>query len=106
MAGEDGLVRQILGDHRFSYAVGTKEDDVASLANEIQCEGAFDQFPIDFLGPIPIEINKRLEAFKTCAFQPAGKTSLGAILKLDPSQFFEHYARRPAVFGCPRDEVV
>src|SRR5262249_31223790 len=71
MTGDDGLVSDILGDHRLAESVWCNEDHVAWLLEEVEGHQRFDCRSVTALGPSPIEVAQRLEAADMGFSQPS-----------------------------------
>ena len=52
----------IFGDHRLSDAVGPDDDDVGGFLQEPQRVDLVDEFPVNLLRPVPVEVAQELEA--------------------------------------------
>ena len=61
VALEDGAMGDIGGDGRLSDAVGTDQDDVGGLAQEVEAHEVLDGHPVAAPGPRPVEVGERLE---------------------------------------------
>lgn len=55
VAGLDGGVSDVFGDHGLAKAIGSEQYQVAGLRDEVESHGAFDQWAVDFSGPVPVE---------------------------------------------------
>ncbi len=62
VAGGDGGVGDVLGKECFTEAIGSDQNEIARLGDEIESQSAFDQIAVDFGGPAPVEIGERLKA--------------------------------------------
>src|SRR5712691_12933851 len=62
VAGEDGLMEEILRDHRLPEALSGHEDRVLALGDEVERQDAFHAGAMDLLGPGPLKIGHGLEA--------------------------------------------
>jgi len=58
----DRRVGDVFGDHCFAQAIGADQNQVTRFDDEIQSQGALDQFAINLPGPVPIEVKDRFEA--------------------------------------------
>jgi hypothetical protein len=62
VAGDERLLREVLRQRRLADPVGADEDDVASLAHEVQAQELVDELVVDLRRPGPVEVRRRLEA--------------------------------------------
>jgi len=92
VALEDGLMRDILRDHRLAEALRRDEDDVAVLDEEVELDGGFDLGAIDVLGPVPIVVGDGLEAPDATASGAPLETSASAVLFFELSDVLEQLA--------------
>ena len=58
-AAKDGGVGEIFGEQGFADAVGTKEDSLGGLVEELKREELIDEGAVDFGGPVLTGIQKR-----------------------------------------------
>jgi hypothetical protein len=99
-AEQDGVARQhrliadVLGDHCLAQPVGTHQDQVAGLGEEVQRQRAFNDIAFDLGGPGPIEIGHGLKLLDLRKAQPPFQTAVGAIGNLGLRQMIRH--ARPA----------
>src|SRR5712692_4627606 len=83
MAREDGLVRDVLGDHGLAEALGGDEDAIAPGGDEVEAERGLDGGAVDARGPRPVEGVHGGEAPEAAAQQrlrgalEAGRGALG-----------------------------
>ncbi|WP_437592394.1 hypothetical protein [Sorangium sp. So ce1000] len=77
VAGEDGLLRDVLGDHRLAEPMGRDEHDVARTVEKGQTERGLDLVTVDVLGPRPIEVGHRRCTPRGNATQMWGSTPGG-----------------------------
>ena len=106
VAGEDGFVHEILGEHRFAEAVRGDHDDVLALGQKVQRQDAFDRRPMDRLGPLPLPISHRLEAAQVGVSQAAFDALPQARLQFGMDQAFELHHGTPTLLRRPRDKVI
>ena len=106
MAGEHGLVGDVLGDHGFAEALGGDEHAVAAGGEEVEVERGLDGGPVDPRGPRPVKGVHGGDAAEAAAEQPALEAATGALLLLDVGEVLEELGRTPAAFRGEGDEVV
>jgi len=61
IAVNDGVVDEILGDHGLADAVGSEKDDVDGVVDKGEREELVDEFSVDALGPLPVEVGDGFE---------------------------------------------
>ena len=61
MAAEQGLVGEVLGDHRLAQAGGTDQDHIGGLGEEPEREQILNLLAVDVFWPVPVEVAHRLE---------------------------------------------
>jgi hypothetical protein len=103
---EDGLVRDILGDHRLAKALGGDEDAVAAGGEEVETERGLDGGAVDPREPRPVKGRPGGDAPEAAAEQAAIEAAAGAFLLLDVGEMLEELGGTPAAFGGEGDEVV
>jgi hypothetical protein len=106
MAGEDRLMDEILGEHRFAEAVRCDDDDVFALGQEVEREDAFDRGAMDLRGPGPFEIGQRLVAAETCVMEPALDAVMEPGRELGVRELFEQDDGTPAFLGGAGDQII
>jgi len=106
MPREDGLVGDVLGDHRFAEPLGGDEDAVAAGGEEVEVQRGFDGGALDARGPAPVEGLHGGEAAEAAAEQAAFEAAAGALLLFDIGEMLEELGRTPAAFGREGDQVV
>src|SRR4051794_25143430 len=82
MALDQGLVGDVLCQHRLADAVRADQHDVGGLAKELERHQRIDAEAIAALGPIPVEVAERLEATDMSRAQPSLQAAAGALLLL------------------------
>ena len=60
-AAEDGMVKEVLHQHRFADTVWPDEDDIGGVVDEGEREQLLDEGTVDALGPGPVEVGDGLE---------------------------------------------
>src|SRR5215470_17611671 len=80
MAGGDGLVGDVLGDHRLAEPVGRDQDDVAWFLEELERHERLDRPTIALPGPSPIEVAQGLEGSDMGLCQAPLERATGALL--------------------------
>jgi hypothetical protein len=106
VTGKNGLVRDVLGDHRLSEALGGDEDDVSRGLEEVQAKRRLDERALDLLGPIPVEVGHGFESAEATASAPAFEAAASAVLFLEEGDVLEELAWTPSFLGGHGDEVV
>ena len=64
------LVGDVLRQGRFADAVGTDDDDIGGLLEEVERHQRLDGGAVAALGPVPVEVAQRLEAADMSGLQP------------------------------------
>lgn len=97
MAGEDGLLRDVLRDHRLAEPVGRDEHDVARTVEKGQAKRGLDLVAVDLLGPGSIEVDHRLESANSASSGSALEAPPCAVLLLGPGDVLEQllWAKAP-----------
>jgi hypothetical protein len=106
VAGEDGLVGDVLGEHGLADAVGTEQDEVSAFLEEFQSQGSLEQGSIDLFGPIPVKVGDRLEASEPALDASPFERAPGAFGGLAADDFLEQSARCKLVLYGASQEVV
>ena len=103
---EDGVVRDVLRDHRLAETLRGDEDDVARIGEEVDGEGAVDDLPVDLSGPCPVEVDHWLEAADVAVRETALEATSDPMLVFDVDDVLEKLCRAPALAGGAGDEIV
>ena len=74
------LVGDVLGQGRLADAVGTDDDDIGGLLEEVERHQRLDGGAVAALGPVPVEVAQRLEAADMGGLQPTLQAAAGALL--------------------------
>ena len=82
-AAKDGGVGKVFGGQGFADAVGSKEHGVGGLVEELESEQFIDEGPVDFVGPVPIEVGERFEGTETSIVETAFEGTPGAFVLFD-----------------------
>jgi hypothetical protein len=106
VAGEDGLVRDVFGNHRFAEALRRDQDDVAGALEKFETQCRLDGVAIDLLGPGPIVIGHRFESTDATTREAPLEAAARPLVELDASDVLEELGRAPAFFGGERDQIV
>ena len=106
MTGEDGLVGDVLGDHRLAEPLGRDEHDVAARLEEVEAEGGLDEAAVDLRGPVPVEVGHRLEPLEAASGHAPLEAAASAVLLLDVGDVLEELLRAPALLRRRSDEIV
>ena len=80
MPGEDGLVGDVLGDHRLAEALRGDEDEVAGRGEEVEAERGLDGGAVDAVRPGPVEGVHRGEAAEAAAEEAPFEAAPGPVL--------------------------
>src|SRR5580692_2294804 len=75
-AADDGLVEEVLGDHRLADAVGSEQDDVGGGVDPGEREEVSDLLAVELFRPAVVEIDDGLEAAELTRMDPALETAL------------------------------
>ena len=94
------LVSGVLPD-----AVGSEEDEVSTLAYEVESQRAFNQGPIDFLGPVPVEVGNRLEGAEPAVDAAPFEGSSGAVGSFGAQDFLEECSGSEPILGGPGERI-
>ncbi len=103
---EDGLVREVLRDHRLTQALRGDEHDVARVGEVVAGESALDELAVDLGRPGPVEVDHRLEAAEVAVREATLQAASGAVLLVEVDDVLEQLRRAPAFSGRPSDEIV
>jgi hypothetical protein len=106
VAGQDRLVDEILGDHRFAETMWRDDDHVFPLQEKVQREDALDGRPMDRLRPRPFPIDHRFVAAEARIFEAPLDALPQAGLELGLCQAFELHHRTPAFLRGAGNEVI
>src|SRR5208283_4244014 len=74
------LVSDVLRQGRLADAVGTDDDDIGGLLEEVERHQRLDGGSVAALGPVPVEVAQRLEAADMSGLQPPFQAAAGALL--------------------------
>jgi hypothetical protein len=105
-AGEDGGVRDVLGNHRFAQALRRDQHDIARVNEGVEPEHGLDGGAVDPLGPGPVEVAHGGEAADAAAGETALEAAARALLLLGLDEMLEELGQAPAPFGGEGDDVV
>jgi hypothetical protein len=61
VAGDDGLVGDVLSNHRFAEPLGRDENDVSMIGEKVELDGGLDASAVDARGPVPVVVGDRFE---------------------------------------------
>lgn len=106
MAGKHRGMRDVFGDHGLSQTVGSDQDEIAALLDEVQSQSALDNIAIDFLRPVPIKVGHDFETSDAGALEPACQRALAAVMTFHTNDFFQDQVWRPLRFDGPGEEVI
>ena len=106
VSGEDGLMGDVLGQHRLSEAVRTDEDDIVAAVEEVEGEDALEGGSVQCGGPIPVPVGEWLESSESGALEPALDTAAVLFFEFVGDDAFEQDGGAPALAGGRGDEVV
>ena len=71
VAGEDRLMGDVLGEHGLAEALGADQDHVLAAFEEVEGEDAFEGWPVEGGGPVPVPVGEGLEASEASAGEAA-----------------------------------
>jgi hypothetical protein len=102
----DGLVRDVLGNHRLAQSLRRDEDDVASALEEVEVDGGLDGGLVDARRPRPVEVRHRRDAAQLAVGQASLDAAGYPLLRLLDDEVAEQFTGAPAILRGPGDEVV
>jgi len=82
MALDERLMCDVAGEGRFTHPVGTDQDDVGGVLEEVERHQGFEGRAIGAFGPLPIEVAGRFEAADVCGAEPTLQAAAAALLLL------------------------
>ncbi len=103
---EDGLVRDVLGDHGLAEPLRRDEHDVASRLEEVEAHDGLDERSLDLRGPVPVEVGHGLESLEAAACATPIEPASGAVLLLDVDHVLKELLRAPSLLGRQRDQII
>ena len=103
---EHGLVSDVFENHGFAKSIGAEHDEVSPLTEEVECHGGFDGAAVDFLGPVPIEVDDGFEAADLGMFEPAYETTSPFVFDFDAGELFEHLNGGKLFLGGAGEKVI
>ena len=106
VAFEHGLVGDVFEDHGFAEPVGAKDDEVASLAEEVEGQCGLDGAAVDLLGPVPVEIGDGFESTDFGEFETALETPTDLAIDFDTGELFEDLTGREPFLRGAGQEVI
>ena len=106
MTRQHRLVADVLGNHGLAQTVGADQDQVAGFGEKVQRQRPFNDVAFDLGGPGPVVVGHGLKLLDLGEAQPPFQTAVGAFGGFGLRQMFQNLARRPALFGGPRQKVV
>jgi hypothetical protein len=99
-------VANVLGNHRLAQAVAAHQDQVAGFREKVQRQSSFHHVAFDVGGPAPIKVGHGFKLLDLGEAQASFQAAVGAFGGFGLRQMFQNLARRPALFGSPRQKVV
>ena len=106
VAGEDGLVGDVLGEHGFPEALRADEDYVLATGEEVEGEDALEDGAVERSGPVPVPVGEGLEATEASAGEAAFDAASLTVFELVGDEAFEEDGGAPALAGGLCDAVV
>ena len=106
VSGEDGLVGDVLRQHRFPQALRTDQDHVLAAGDEVEREDAFEGGPVERGGPFPVPVDERLEASEAGACESTLDAAALLVFELCGDEVLEQDGGAPALAGGLGDAVV
>jgi hypothetical protein len=103
---QDGLVRDVLRDHRLAEALWCDEHDVARLGEEVDRERALDDVALDLGRPAVVEVGHGLEATEMAVGEAALQTAAHAIFFFEIDEVLKELCGAPSLLGGEGDQVV
>ena len=106
MAGEHGIVGDVLGNHRFPQTLCRHEANIAGLGEEVEAEGGFHGGAVDAFRPGPVELGHRGETTDAAGGQAAFETAAVAVLLFGRGEMLEELDGRPPALGGEGHDIV
>ena len=106
MTGQDGLMDEVLRDHRLAEAMRRDDDDVFALRQKLEGEDAFDGRPMDRLRPVPFPIGHGLEAAEARVSETPFDALPQAGLEFRLHESFELHNGTPALLRGAGEKVI
>jgi hypothetical protein len=100
MPVEDGLVCDVLSNHRFAEALRGDEHDVARAGHEV------DRVAVNTSRPVPIEVGDGLEATEPRALGPTLQAAMRTLISFELRNVLEQLHVCHTLLGRHRDHVV
>ena len=106
VAGQDGVMDEVLGAHGLAEALGADEDDVVSVRQEVEREDALEGRAIEGGRPVPVPVGDRFETPEAGALQAPFDAPAPAVLELGGDDVLEEHGGTPAEPGGAGEDVV
>jgi hypothetical protein len=106
MAGQHGLIGDVLGDHRFPQPLSGDQNQIVTLDQEVQAQGGVDGGAIEVSGPGPVERTHGGEAPDFRAGEAPLQGTAGAVLEFGLDEVLEELGGAEAPLGGQGDQIV
>ena len=100
VAGQDDLMDDVLGEHRFAEALGADQEDILGAGKEVE-GGAVERGR-----PVPVPVGDGFDAAEAGGGEPAFDTAALPLLELGSDEVREEDGGAPAVAGGAGKDVV
>ena len=71
VAGQDDLMDDVLGEHRFAEALGADQEDILGAVKEVEGEDAVEGGAVERGRPVPVPVGDGFEAAEAGGGEPA-----------------------------------
>ena len=99
VAGQDDLMDDVLGEHRFAEALGADQEDILGAVKEVEGEDAVEGGAVERGRPVPVPVGEGCEAAEAGGGEPAFDTAALPLLELGSDEVLEEDGGAPAVAG-------
>src|ERR1700722_11461178 len=106
VAGDDGLIGDVLRDHGLAETLRGDEYDVTCGTEEVKPDGGLDEGAVDLGGPIPVVVGDGLEGTEMTSRKASLESPPAALAFLNVRYVLENLGRSPALLGGECDDVV
>ena len=105
MALQHGAAGDICGDCGLSDAVGSDQDEIGCLLEEVECHEVLDGHAVASSGPVPVEVGEGLELSEAGVGEASFEASAAPLFFLPVDQGGQPSGpdRRQAILADPRD---
>ena len=106
VAGQDDLMDDVLGEHRFAEALGADQEDILGAGKEVEGEDAVEGGAVERGRPVPVPVGDGFEAAEAGGGEPAFDTAALPLLEFGSDEVLEEDGGAPAVAGGAGKDVV